>query len=119
MKHYIILFLKGIAIGIANVIPGVSGGTIALVTEIYERLINSGIIIHTFEIKANIKKMIQPNTNRANLIHNPHSEFGPSTANRFRNMQLNVKKRFLYCVAKSEFHTLGGCRTFESWLVSS
>ena len=27
--------------GIANVIPGVSGGTIALITEIYEKLINS------------------------------------------------------------------------------
>ena len=27
--------------GIANVIPGVSGGTIALITEVYEELINS------------------------------------------------------------------------------
>jgi putative membrane protein len=34
-------FLKGFAIGTANVIPGVSGGTIAFVTGIYERLINS------------------------------------------------------------------------------
>ena len=41
MKKYIILFLKGIAMGIANVIPGVSGGTVALITEIYEELINS------------------------------------------------------------------------------
>ena len=41
MKHYIILFLKGMGMGIANVIPGVSGGTIALITEIYEDLINS------------------------------------------------------------------------------
>jgi putative membrane protein len=41
MKYYIILFLKGMGMGIANVIPGVSGGTIALVTEIYEDLINS------------------------------------------------------------------------------
>ena len=49
MKHYIILFLKGIAIGIANVIPGVSGGTIALVTEIYERLINA---LKSWNIKA-------------------------------------------------------------------
>ncbi len=38
---YIILILKGIGIGAANVIPGVSGGTIALLTGIYERLINS------------------------------------------------------------------------------
>jgi len=41
MRRYFILFLKGMAMGIANVIPGVSGGTIALITRIYEKLINS------------------------------------------------------------------------------
>ncbi len=35
------LFLKGAAMGAANVIPGVSGGTIAFVTGIYESLIAS------------------------------------------------------------------------------
>ena len=35
------LFLKGMAMGIAEVIPGVSGGTIAFITGIYEQLINS------------------------------------------------------------------------------
>ena len=35
------LALKGLAIGAANVIPGVSGGTIALVTGIYQELIES------------------------------------------------------------------------------
>lgn len=35
------IFLKGLAMGAANVIPGVSGGTIALITGIYERLINA------------------------------------------------------------------------------
>ncbi|HHZ84980.1 MAG TPA: DUF368 domain-containing protein [Gammaproteobacteria bacterium] len=49
MRHYFILFLKGMAMGIANVIPGVSGGTIALITEIYEELINS---LKSFDIKA-------------------------------------------------------------------
>ncbi len=33
-------FLKGAAMGAANVIPGVSGGTVAFITGIYERLIN-------------------------------------------------------------------------------
>ena len=37
----IILALKGMAMGIAEVIPGVSGGTIAFITGIYERLINA------------------------------------------------------------------------------
>ena len=49
MQHYFILFLKGMAMGVANVIPGVSGGTIALITEIYEELINS---LKSFDIKA-------------------------------------------------------------------
>ena len=35
------IFLKGMAMGIADVIPGVSGGTIALISGIYEELINS------------------------------------------------------------------------------
>jgi len=39
-KNNLLLILKGISIGIANVIPGVSGGTIALITGIYEDLIN-------------------------------------------------------------------------------
>jgi putative membrane protein len=39
--NYLIWFLKGMAMGAANVIPGVSGGTIAFVTGIYERFINA------------------------------------------------------------------------------
>jgi putative membrane protein len=49
MIKYIILFLKGLGMGAANVIPGVSGGTIALITGIFERLINS---IKSFNFKA-------------------------------------------------------------------
>ena len=41
MNKYIANFFKGIGIGSANVIPGVSGGTIALITGIFERLINA------------------------------------------------------------------------------
>lgn len=41
MKKYIVYLLKGMAVGLANIIPGVSGGTIALITGIFERLINS------------------------------------------------------------------------------
>lgn len=41
MKNYFNLFLKGLAMGAANVIPGVSGGTIAFVTGIYDELISS------------------------------------------------------------------------------
>ena len=41
MKAYIILFVKGVAMGTANIIPGVSGGTIALIAGIFERLIEA------------------------------------------------------------------------------
>ena len=39
--NYFWIFLKGMAMGIADVIPGVSGGTIAFITGIYEELISS------------------------------------------------------------------------------
>jgi len=35
------IFLKGMLMGICDIIPGVSGGTIAFITGIYERLINA------------------------------------------------------------------------------
>lgn len=41
MKEGIGLFFKGAAMGAANVIPGVSGGTVAFITGIYERLIHA------------------------------------------------------------------------------
>jgi len=37
----ILLFLKGFLMGICDIIPGISGGTIAFITGIYERLMNS------------------------------------------------------------------------------
>lgn len=40
-RYYIALIVKGFAMGAANVIPGVSGGTIALITGIFERLIDA------------------------------------------------------------------------------
>jgi putative membrane protein len=41
MKTTIFTFLKGMAMGIAEIIPGVSGGTIAFITGIYEKLLDS------------------------------------------------------------------------------
>ncbi len=49
MKEYVNYFFKGIAVGVANIIPGVSGGTIALITGIFERLINA---IKAFDLTA-------------------------------------------------------------------
>jgi putative membrane protein len=40
-RELFVLFLKGIGMGAADIIPGVSGGTIALITGIYENLIGA------------------------------------------------------------------------------
>jgi putative membrane protein len=49
IRYYLLLALKGAGMGAANVIPGVSGGTVALVTGIFEELIDS---IKSFNLTA-------------------------------------------------------------------
>lgn len=46
-KEAVFLWLKGLCMGSADIIPGVSGGTIALITGIYEALIQA---IRSFDI---------------------------------------------------------------------
>lgn len=41
IKDYALLLVKGISMGAADVVPGVSGGTVAFIVGIYEELINS------------------------------------------------------------------------------
>ena len=41
IKDYVFITLKGVAMGAADVVPGVSGGTIAFISGIYEELITS------------------------------------------------------------------------------
>lgn len=41
MKKHFLLYAKGIAMGAADVVPGVSGGTIAFVSGIYDELLRS------------------------------------------------------------------------------
>ena len=48
-KGQLIVFVKSLAMGAVNAIPGVSGGTIAMITGIFERLINS---LKSFDITA-------------------------------------------------------------------
>lgn len=63
MRSYFIFVLKGMAVGLANIIPGVSGGTIALITGIFERLINSiksfGISSLTLLIRGKFKEFAE------------------------------------------------------------
>ncbi|ERM83439.1 hypothetical protein P872_03405 [Rhodonellum psychrophilum GCM71 = DSM 17998] len=41
LKDYILTYLKGMSMGAADIVPGVSGGSIALITGIYEDLLES------------------------------------------------------------------------------
>ena len=41
IKDYFVIMLKGLAMGAADVVPGVSGGTIAFISGIYEELLTS------------------------------------------------------------------------------
>ena len=49
MYKYLLLMLKGCAMGMADVVPGVSGGTIAFISGIYGELIDS---IRKFDVTA-------------------------------------------------------------------
>lgn len=48
-KENLFVFLKGIVMGAADAVPGVSGGTIAFITGIYEELVDA---IQSFDLQA-------------------------------------------------------------------
>jgi putative membrane protein len=56
-KGQFIVFIKSLAMGAVNAIPGVSGGTIAMITGIFERIINS---VKSFDITA-LKLLLKGN----------------------------------------------------------
>jgi len=49
--NYLYTYFKGFLMGIADLVPGISGGTIALITGIYQRLINAIAAINIVSIK--------------------------------------------------------------------
>lgn len=55
--EYLLLILKGMIIGVANIIPGVSGGTLMIILGLYEEVINT--ISHFFQnFKKNLKFVV-------------------------------------------------------------
>lgn len=48
IKKYILTYFKGMAMGAADIVPGVSGGSIALIAGIYQELLNS---INSFSLE--------------------------------------------------------------------
>ncbi|MDR1160838.1 MAG: DUF368 domain-containing protein [Tannerellaceae bacterium] len=51
LKDYALIILKGIGMGAVDVVPGVSGGTIALIVGIYEELLDSIKSINAHSLK--------------------------------------------------------------------
>lgn len=62
-KESLLIFLRGLLMGIADIIPGVSGGTIALITGIYERLVKAVNSVNDLFVrelfKLNFKKLFK------------------------------------------------------------
>ena len=65
MKNSVKIYLKGMLMGICDIIPGISGGTIAFITGIYARLINAvksfspSLILDLFQYPKNKGKLIE------------------------------------------------------------
>ena len=55
--NWLILALKGAAVGIADAVPGVSGGTIAFILKIYDRLLDA-IALHPKKLIKNLPFLI-------------------------------------------------------------
>ena len=81
------LFLKGVGMGTADIVPGVSGGTIAFITGIYEELltaissINSRFILQTIQL--NFKQAL---ANRACHIQHITFDALPADSTSYTNM---------------------------------
>lgn len=62
-KEFPTLLIKGFLMGSADVVPGVSGGTMALITGVYERLLSAISSINTKSIKSaltlNFKRLFE------------------------------------------------------------
>jgi putative membrane protein len=52
MNPKVLLFLKGFLMGVCDIIPGVSGGTIAFITGIYDKLVHSITLFNKDLLKA-------------------------------------------------------------------
>ena len=61
VKNYLIIIVKGMLMGIADLVPGISGGTIALITGIYKDLITALNNLTFKNIKFNFLKNSKKN----------------------------------------------------------
>ena len=82
-KQHLKIFFKGIAMGLADIVPGVSGGTVALILGIYERLIRGISSIKPETIKNTLKR--EKNGIDVKLISWVHLKGKKQTRSRGRN----------------------------------
>ena len=74
LKDYGILLLKGMGMGAADVVPGVSGGTIAFIVGIYDELINSIKSINAHSLKLLFTGKFSEFWKAINANFNAHNE---------------------------------------------
>lgn len=60
IRDYLLILLKGMAMGSADVVPGVSGGTIAFISGIYEELLDTIASVNVNSVKILFKEGIKP-----------------------------------------------------------
>lgn len=60
LKDYLLIALKGMGMGAADVVPGVSGGTIAFITGIYEELIDTINEVNLITLQLLFKQGFKP-----------------------------------------------------------
>lgn len=65
MKSYFLIYLRGIAMGAADIVPGVSGGTIAFISGIYGRFMSG---LDGITIKKIIKLISKPSKTTWNAL---------------------------------------------------
>lgn len=90
--NYLQWIIKGIAMGAADVVPGVSGGTLAFILGIYERLLNA---ISAINIQA-VKLLWQ---------------------GRFKAFWLHVDGTFLLCLVSGILGSIFSLASIISWLL--
>ena len=68
-KNWIFDLLKGIGIGLACIIPGVSGGTVALVTKIYDKMVGKTYLLAYSSSKNQPLKVVEIAISEENFWH--------------------------------------------------
>lgn len=121
LSDKLILFLKGLAMGGANKVPGVSGGVVAFVTGFYEELIFSFKRINKNAFKllfsGRFKSFLQYTNAKFLVILYAGSTFSYFSISRIldfllRNYELSIWSFFFGLILGSIYYIAKGCKEF-------